>query len=571
VNASNIVSLTTKPGTNVAQSITARDLFTLTSNQAYQNSSDTYQSAFGGSWKGDRLTLSSDLAYTYSKADNRSFILDTAFIAPVMTMTFDNNGASNAVVTNYDGSAYDVGDSSNYWLHQYYDAWSRQTGKDWSWKADANLQLDAGPLTFLDFGVRASQRKAENIAADTGGRTNISGATVYVDDFAGLAGLTPSNFLNGNRATSTNQWMVANRDYLLANAAAIRAAMGYDAADPTANPALYFNDQEDTYAAYLQARYSASIAGMALDGAFGVRAVKLASELDGTQIVDSVQSPVSIDKHDDQLLPSVSANLAIRDDLLLRASYGKSITRPSFANLNPQLSLYQATATVPATGSGGNPDLDAVKSENADLSLEWYFRPGSLLSLAAFHRSIDGYIQTYASDEVIDGVTYSVSRPRNTGHGSLKGVELAYTQFFDFLPGWLSGFGTQLNATFIDAQTQSPTGEMQDLVNVSDRAYNAVLIYEKGGFSSRLAYNWRSKYALSYTASGDQPQSIYVAPVDSLDFAMSYDLDDHLTVSVEATNLLDSVTRNYFTDEALFPRDVGVMERTFSIGLRFRY
>ncbi|MBN6150875.1 TonB-dependent receptor [Xanthomonas sp. AmX2] len=571
VNADNAVGVTTKPGTNVAQSITARDLFTLTSNQAYANSSDTYQSAIGGSWKGERLSLSSDLAYTYSKADNRSFILDTAFIAPLITMGFDNKGASDARVSNADGSAYDVSDASNYWLHQYYDAWSRQEGKDWSWKGDGSFRLDAGPIDTLDFGFRASRREAKNVAADTGGRTNVSGATVFVDDLPGLAATTPSNFLNGERSVSTSQWMVADRGYLLANAALIRAAMGYDAAAPAENPALYFNDKEDSYAAYLQARYSASVGGMSLDGAVGVRAVKLDAQLDGTQIVDGADTPVSIDKSDTELLPSFSANLSIRDDLLLRASYGKSITRASFAALNPQLSLFQATATVPATGSGGNPDLDPVTSENLDLSLEWYFRPGSLLSAAAFHRRIDGYIQTYASDEVIDGVTYSVSRPRNTGNGTLKGIELAYTQFYDFLPGWLSGFGTQLNATFIDAQTESPSGEMQDLVNVSDRAYNAVLIYQKGAFSSRLAYNWRSEYALSYTASGDQPQSIYVAPTDSLDFAMNYDIDDDITVSLEATNLLGQVTRNYFGDSYRFPRDIGVMERTFSLGLRFRF
>ncbi|MBN6102888.1 TonB-dependent receptor [Xanthomonas sp. CFBP 8703] len=571
VNADNVVSVTTKPGTNVAQSITARDLFTLTSNQAYANTSDTYQSAIGGSWKGERLSLSTDLAYTYSKADNRSFILDTAFIAPSITMNFDNKGASDARVSNADGSAYGVADASNYWLHQYYDAWSRQEGKDWSWKGDGSFRLDAGPLAALDFGFRASRREAKNVAADTGGRTNISGGTVFVDDLAGLASTTPSNLLNGERSVSTSQWMVADRDYLLANAGLIRAAMGYDAAAPTASPSLYFDDKEDSYAAYLQARYSTSVGGMNLDGAVGVRAVKLDAQLQGTQIVDGANSPVSIDKSDTELLPSFSANLSIRDDLLLRASYGKSITRASFSALNPQLSLYQATATVPATGSGGNPDLNPVKSENLDLSLEWYFRPGSLLSAAAFYRRIDGYIQTYASDEVINGVTYSVSRPRNTGDGTLKGIELAYTQFYDFLPGWLSGFGTQLNATFIDAQTESPSGQMQDLVNVSDRAYNAVLIYQKGAFSSRLAYNWRSEYALSYTASGDQPQSIYVAPTDSLDFAMNYDIDDAMTVSLEATNLLGQVTRNYFGDSYRFPRDIGVAERTFSLGLRFRF
>lgn len=570
-NAGNTVDMTLKPGSQVAQTLVARDMFTLNSNQAFANSSETWQSAIGGRWRGERITLSSDLAYTYSKADNRSFILDTAFNAPLLSMNFDNRGASDATVTNYDGSALDVTDPSQYWLHQYYDAWSRQEGKDWSWKGDLNLQLDAGPLIALDAGVRVSSREALNIAADSGGRSNISGSTIYVNQLAGLASTTPTNFLNGKRSTSTGQWMVASRDYLLANSAQIRSAMGYDPSAPAANPLLYFNDQEDSYAAYIQGRYSMQLGSLPLDGAIGVRAVRMESELAGTSMLDGVSSPVRLDKRNDEVLPSFSANLSLREDLMLRVNYGKSITLPSFAALNPQLSLYQATETVPATGSGGNPDLDPITSENIDLSLEWYFRPGSMLSATLFRRSIDGYIQTYANDETIDGVVYSVSRPRNTGHGTLKGAELAYTQFFDNLPGWLSGLGVQLNGTYIDAQTQSPDGGMQDLVNVSDRAYNAVLIYQRGGFSSRVAYNWRSEYALSYTASGDQPQSIYVAPTDYLDASISYDIDPSLTVSVEATNLLGKVTRNNFGDSSQFARDLAVAERTFSIGLRFRF
>lgn len=572
VNAGNVVEMGLKPGSQVVEHLVARDMFTLTSNQAFANSSDTWQSAIGGRWRGERMTLSSDLAYTYSKADNRSFILDTAFNAPLLEMDFGNGGASNAQARNADGSPLDVTDPSRYWLNQYFDAWSRQEGKDWSWKADMNLQLDAGPFTGLDAGVRASRREALNVAADTGGMANISGNTVFVNQLAGLASTTPSNFLNGERRTSTPQWMVADRGYLLRNSGLIRTAMGQNPAAPAANPLLYFNDQEDSYAAYLQGRYSMQLGGLPLDGAIGVRAVRMESDLAGTTVLDGVSSSVNLSKRHDEVLPSFSANLGLRDNLLLRATYGKSITLPSFAALNPQLSLYRATDTVPATGTGGNPDLAPITSENLDVSLEWYFRPGSMLSAAVFKRSIDGYIQTYADDELINGVIYSVSRPRNTGRGTLEGAELAYTQFFDQLPGWLSGFGVQLNATFIDAQTRSPTGEKQDLVNVSDRAYNAVLMYQRGGFSSRLAWNKRSEYALSYTASGDQPQSIYVAPTDYLDLSMSYDIDPSLTVSLEATNLLGKVTRNYFgSDPSLFPRDLAMAERTFSLGLRFRF
>ena len=570
-NGSNVTSLTTKPGTNVVQSLTADNMFTLTSNQAFQSSSDTYQSALGGSWKGERVTLSTDLAYTYSKASTRDFILDTGFIAPRIAMNFDNGGATSAMVTNADGSAFNLANPSNYFLNQYYDQWNHQTGKDWSWKNDATIKLDAGPINAIDVGLRASWRTATNIAADTGGRPNISGTTAFMSSFPGMASLTPSNLLNGALNTSPNQWMLANPNYLLTHSAQIRVAMGYSPSAPLANPALYFNDKEDTYALYAQARYGFNLGDVPVDGGFGVRRVRLNSTLQGTEILGTEQTPVTINKSSDVWLPSFSANFNLRDDLILRAAYGKTITRPAFAALNPQLSLYQATATIPASGSGGNPNLNPVRSSNTDLSLEWYFHPASLLSAALFHRDINGYIQTYADSEVVDGVSYLVSRPRNTGNGTLEGAELAYTQFYDFLPGWLSGFGTQLNATFINANTQSPTGQRQDLVNVSKRAYNAILIYQKGPYSARLAYNWRSRYAVAYNPGGAQPQSIYNAPVDDLDFAVNYDVNKHLTLTLEGTNLMGRVVHTQFgNSQYLFPRDAIMMERTFMFGARFR-
>lgn len=230
--------------------------------------------------------------------------------------------------------------------------------------------------------------------------------------------------------------------------------------------------------------------------------------MQGSQSLDGVLSPVSIDRRIDKVLPNYSANLSLHENLMLRLAGSTTITRPEFADLNPQLALYQSTESLPARGNGGNPQLRPVESRNADVSLEWYFRPGSLLSVAGFHRKIDGYIQNYAADESIDGIVYSISRPRNTGEGSLKGVEVGYTQFYDFLPGWWSGFGSQLNYTYLSAEADSPEGIGQPLTNVSKNSYNAILMYEYARFSARVAYNWRGDYVVSFNSSGDQPEQI---------------------------------------------------------------
>ncbi|MGO6841548.1 hypothetical protein ACCS87_36505, partial [Rhizobium ruizarguesonis] len=44
--------------------------------------------------------------------------------------------------------------------------------------------------------------------------------------------------------------------------------------------------------------------------------------------------------------------------------------------------------------------------------------------------------------------------PINTPGGSLRGIELNYTQPFTFLPGILRDFGTQLNYTYVDSEMQ---------------------------------------------------------------------------------------------------------------------
>ncbi len=577
-----------KPGTNVAKAFVRDDApGTITSNQAFINGSDTTQVAIGGEWNFNQLTVTSDLAYTKSEAEHRSFILDLVFFAPNITYDFsrNNSGASDVTITNADGSPYDLTDPDQYTLNQFFDQRSAQEGEEIAWKTDFNYAFNEGFISSVDAGLRLSQRTAFNQSADTGGSPNISGAPVPLTDFPGMASMTPDDFLGDVVDLHTDQWLTPDREYLLENRNDIRVAMGYPAGEPEYIPALFFDNEENNYAVYAKANYVFNVAGMFLDGEIGARLVRLESTLRGTSDIEGegVQ-PVETESSDTKVLPSLSARLELTPSLYLRGAVSETITRPGFADLNPATAYFQPTPTMPTegTGSGGNPNLDAVEATNLDLSLEWYFGRASSLTGGLFTRDIDGYIQFYASDEVIDGVTYSVTRPQNTGSGTLEGIELAYTHFFDNLPGVWAGIGLQANATFMDGEAESPPDaagntEMQPLANVSDESYNLILLYELDKVSARLAYNWRSEYYLSFDEAGAQPgSSVVVEESDSLDMAINYDFNDELTFSVEATNLTDSVYGDYFggdsgADEYLYPRDTYARERTYSVGVRFRY
>lgn len=580
-----------KPGTNVAKEF-VRDNApgTITSNQSFHNESSTTQFAIGGEWLFDDLTVTSDLAYTKSDADAQSFILDLVFFAPEVTYDFSQNGsgASDVQLRNADGTPYDLFNAENYELNQFFDQRGHQEGEEIAWQTDFNLQLGDGFVNSVDFGVRLSERDAFNQSADTGGQGNISGARVPLTDFPGLEDRTPDNFLSDVVELETQQWLTPNADYLLANRTEIREAMGYEPLPegPPFLDAQYFDNTETNYSIYAKANYETEVGGMILDGQFGARVVQLESELNGTTTVDGEPQQESRDLSDTKVLPSASARLALTDELFLRAAASETITRPGFADLNPSTALFKPTPTQPfGSGSGGNPDLNSVEAVNYDLSLEWYYGPANSLTGGVFRRDIEGYIQFYSSEEVIDGLDYNITRPQNTGDGYVEGIELAVTHFFDELPGLWSGFGVQANATFMDGEADSPPDaegnvRRESIANVSDESYNFILLYEKDKINARIAYNWRSDYYLSFDEAGDQPgNSVVVTDTDSLDAAVNYDFNDNLTFSVEATNLTDSVYNDYFgggpqsdsVEQNLYPRDTFARERTYSVGVRFRY
>jgi TonB-dependent receptor len=491
-------------------------------------------------------------------------------------------------VLNADGSAFDVTDSSHYWLEQLFDQREQMEGDDVNFTADLDYAMD-GFFTSLQGGLQIGHRTAENRAALGNGIGKPAGPNIMVDDVEALTGLagiqdvTPNDILDGDRDLATRQWFIANREWLLGNTPALRQLFGVNPNDPPDEPTKFFEDVEDTYAVYAQAKFESSLGELPLDGIFGVRLVRIDTELDGFSALNGVISPVSIDNSDDYVLPSFNLRLKLQDDLHLRLAGSKTVVRPNFADLNPGTSLTSPGPTLPGQGVGGNPDLESPESLNADVTLEWYFRPGASLTGGIFYRDISDYIQIFSNPETFGGSVFQVSRPRNTD-AELQGLEVAYTQFFDMLPGWLSGFGVQLNYTMIDSSAQTPdlrvdntgnTFREADVTNVSDDAYNIIAIYEQFGLSARLAYNWRSDYIESYNQSGGQPPAVVVKDAAQMDFSLSYDLTERMTLSFDATNLLDRPVSNYFgsqsnRDEFLFPRDVRSNDRTFSLGMRVR-
>lgn len=266
---------------------------------------------------------------------------------------------------------------------------------------------------------------------------------------------------------------------------------------------------------------------------------------------------VEVDASYDEFLPSFNLRVNLTPELLLRVGGSKTLTRPALNDLRPVTS-YNTTRPASLESSGGNPSLKPYLSTNFDLSVEWYPTPTTTLAAAPFYKNIEDFIVTTIEQETVEienadnipvgGVitgpneaTFSAARPRNSEAANIWGLELNLVHTFDNLPGWWSGFGTALNATFVDTNRDfgsiSPTVRFA-VVGLSD-SKNATIFYEKYGFSARIAYNRREGF-LSSIANGSGAEPLFVRMYDQIDASVSYDVTDNAQVFIEGTNILDN-------------------------------
>ncbi len=574
-----IQSVVLNPGTNVVSRLVSTNNFHLNSTQAFQDKTDSYQGATGLKWARGAVKASTELVYNWSSFKNRAVIVDIQYVAP-STFTFDLNPSTGSNVTVSGG---DITNVNNFRLWGLFDNRGYQTSDQIGWKADLEYDLGKGVVSKIKGGIRLTEREARsrqssvNNVAPTAGRGVPTAASI-----PGFGSKAPDGLFSKSEFGASN-WYGPDPDFLRNNTAVLRPLFGRPVTEPNFNPTQAFTDTEKTHAAYVQGHYTLGPGDRPLNGLFGVRIVQTKQSLIGNL---ANGSPIAGDKDKVDVMPTLNGRFKLTDQLFARFSAGRAITRPGFAALNPVVTLNAPTTTGGAngTGSGGNPDLNTVTSDNYDVSLEHYFTKSSYASLAGFYRTIDGYVQTFAALESVGGVNYIVTRPRNAGEGNLKGMEATFQYFPENLPGFFKGFGVHTNYTFIegeqdtaDTRPGAAVGSRVSLpfAQVSRHSYNIIGIYERGPFSARLAYNRRGSFVDTFNgpnAPGSPLRTITVKPTERLDFSASYRFRNNFTLTFDATNLMDSVVQDYFgTNSQLHPRDTRLYDRTYEFGVRYRY
>ncbi|MDP3515754.1 MAG: TonB-dependent receptor [Pseudohongiella sp.] len=290
--------------------------------------------------------------------------------------------------------------------------------------------------------------------------------------------------------------------------------------------------------------------------------------------------PANVGGDNLQFFPSVHVNWDINEELKLRLSANSGAARPDFTILRPNFNVSDETTSI----SGGNPFAEPEKASGADAYLEWYLPEGGFVSVGAYYKALDDVLFTvqrprFGSDVLnqpgIDRSGYTFTTTDNGGSGYLAGFELAVSQTLEpfadrlNLPDWASGFGVNANLTLNESESETPDGRKVQLPGSSDMIYNLALSYERYGLSTRLSWQYRTKW-IDSIGDGDILGDGFWDEVGRLDFKVGYSFNDNANVYLEANNLLREPGIRY-EGEAFRVSEYEEFGQRYMIGLRLNF
>ena len=513
---------------------------------------------FGGERMFGLWTVSSQAGYSRSSEDSPGHIANAKF-AGIDNFTdsgFYDNDKPRPII----GQAFY--DPSNFSLDKV--DWEKQKTTD----TEKNLRLDLardydfkGYASQVKFGGKVSRRNKDN---------NLD-AWVY-EDFDDL-GFSDDQL-------NLTQFKKGNVDYRLGqfgpgiSGSAVKQLIGglnqADFYDETESRVNDFKISEDINSGYLMNTLDIDdwrfIAGLRYEGT--------EFEAKGTGVTDGEFQSTETKRRYHHWLPGLHARYQLDKNTQVRAAWTKSVVRPTFGQLAPGFVIDDDEATF------GNPELKPLESSNLDLGIEHYMGRAGTVSAFVFYKDIKNFV--YNTDLAGTGAWVDFSEAHTFANGDsakLYGLELAYSQKFDWLPAPWNGLLVGANTTFsrsdaeikgFDAASGINRKRSIDLPNQADTVGNLMLGWEDDKLSLRLSANYKSDYLFELASINDKAHDLHVDAQTFVDFSARYSLTKNLQVSFEAQNLTDEPYFVY-TGNRSYNGQYEEYGPTYKLGLTFTH
>ncbi len=298
----------------------------------------------------------------------------------------------------------------------------------------------------------------------------------------------------------------------------------------------------------------------------GLRYERSVQSVSTFELFDANREPAEAALESRDALPAATATIGIGsaadpDEMLLRAGYGRTLSRPEFRELT-EVAYYDYR-----TGRSlyGNPALQRATIDNLDLRWEWYPRAGESLSAGVFFKYFDHPIESVVAVSAVSG---SLGTFDNATSATNLGAELEFRRRLDVVLPLLEDVYASTNVSLISSKVDlsdtegNQTSAERPLQGQSSWVVNAQLSYENPDVrtSVSLLYNAFGPRIVEVGKSGIP--DAYEEPVHRVDLVATQGLGPHWQVRLKVANLLDWPARQTVagnvTEETRDGRSVGL-------------
>ncbi|MEI8620188.1 TonB-dependent receptor [Pseudoalteromonas sp. B129b] len=561
----------------------------------------------------DRLSVNADVSLSRAKSNFRNGLLWSlvAEDANAETPIFDNNVAINYQLNGLNlpdvgfNQAAAFSDIDRVMVSKYGIYPDQTEDEVTAFRLDFKYELESDIFSSVEFGARYSDREYsrkrsvfeygnDGAFSATQPPLRLTDDMASVVDWQGEFSYFPS-YLAIDLDKALNAWFPDGTPEPVqtwGNADGVDDAQGY-----TSNYSWSVLQSgsvfEDVLAAYVMVNINTQIAGLDLSGNVGVRRVetdqsatvlenvagdaRLGAQniVDENGIVNNLYAPNVLGTKYTDYLPSLNLNLQLNDNSLVRFAAAKVMSRAPINRLAGDASANVSDDGVINGSSTNNPFLKPFYADQYDLSYEYYFEEGNgTIAAALFYKNIDSFVETLSIENfdfkgngfnVPDSIEDPVSGEQvatingiyttavNNGEGGyIRGLELAYTQVFSFLPAPFNGLGANASYSYTESEIESITslgGDTlaQSLPGLSNNVFNATVFYALEDFETRLNVRYRDEFVSEQVAINEQVVNFDAETV--VDFQTSYRFSDSLTMLLQVNNLTDEPTQSYFGSE----------------------
>jgi TonB-dependent receptor len=202
-----------------------------------------------------------------------------------------------------------------------------------------------------------------------------------------------------------------------------------------------------------------------------------------------------------------------------------------------------------------NPSLKPQNANNYDLAVEYFFEPAGMLSAGVFLKKITDFIFTAGGQPIGNGTNngfdgryegYSLTSQQNGGTAEIKGLELNYQQQFNFLPGWMKGFGAFANHTRLKTEGNYGANVVRstsEVAGFTPKITNLGLFYIRQPITVRLHFNHASRYLQTFNA--NTARMLYKTGRSTIDIKTVYTFNRHFDAYFDVINVLREPDRAF--------------------------